>query len=148
MPQLIAASDIVIAPYINTQGPSDYPDFAHILVNEVKSSPNNVGILICGSGVGMSITANRDPKIRAGLVHNSEIAKLISIKDDYDLIINYGTAASKVYDGLVDCTMFIQRDMDATPLGFKKGDTPYDTDVPNMISFATLSNTKVKNLTC
>ncbi len=64
------------------------------------------------------------------------------------LIINYGTGASKNYSGLVDCTRFIQRDMDATPLGFKKGDTPYDTDVPNMISFATLSNPIGKNLTC
>ena len=69
-------------------------------------------------------------------------------KDEYNLVINYGTGASKTYSGLVDCTRFIQRDMDATPLGFKKGDTPYDTDVPNMISFATSSNPIGKNLTC
>ena len=38
-----------------------------------------------------------------------------------NLIINYGTAASKTYSGLVDCTKFIQRDMDATPMGFNIG---------------------------
>ena len=65
----------------------DYPDFAHILVNEVKSSPNNLGILICGSGVGMSIAANRDPNIRAGLVHNAEIAKLIRQHNDANVLV-------------------------------------------------------------
>ena len=55
----------------NSDQSVDYPDFAHILVNEVKSSTDNLGILICGSGVGMSIAANRDPNIRAGLVHNA-----------------------------------------------------------------------------
>ena len=69
-------------------------------------------------------------------------------EDDYDLIINYGTAASKIYDGLVDCTMFIQRDMDATPLGFKIGETPYENDVPSIIDFSELKNPIDKKLCC
>ena len=44
----------------------DYPDFAHSLVNNINKNPNSKGILICGTGVGMSIVANRNPKIRAG----------------------------------------------------------------------------------
>ena len=64
----------------------DYPDFAHILVNEVKSSSNNLGILICGSGVGMSIAANRDSSIRAGLVYNAEIAKLIRQHNEANVV--------------------------------------------------------------
>ena len=68
-------------------------------------------------------------------------------EDDYDLIINYGTAASKVYKGLVDCTKFIQRDMDATPLGFKKGETPFDNE-PSMIDFSHIKNPIGKNLCC
>ncbi|MBS56896.1 MAG: ribose-5-phosphate isomerase [Rickettsiales bacterium] len=71
----------------NSDQSVDYPDFAHILINEVKSSNNNVGILICGSGVGMSITANRDPNIRAGLVHNAEIAKLIRQHNDANVLV-------------------------------------------------------------
>ena len=71
----------------NSDQSVDYPDFAHILVNEVKSSPNNAGILICGSGVGMSIAANRDPNIRAGLVHNAEIAKLVRQHNDANVLV-------------------------------------------------------------
>ena len=71
----------------NSDQSVDYPDFAHILVNEVKSSSNNLGILICGSGVGMSIAANRDPSIRAGLVHNAEIAKLIRQHNDANVLV-------------------------------------------------------------
>ena len=71
----------------NSDQSVDYPDFAHILVDEVKSSPNNLGILICGSGVGMSIAANRDPNIRAGLVHNAEIAKLVRQHNDANVLV-------------------------------------------------------------
>ena len=66
----------------------------------------------------------------------------------YDLVINYGTAASKNYKGLVDCTQFIQRDMDATPLGFKIGETPYENDVPSIIDFSELKNPIDKKLCC
>ena len=65
----------------------------------------------------------------------------------YDLVINYGTAASKTYDGLVDCTKFIQRDMDATPMGLKIGETPFE-DEPSMIDFSHIKNPIGKNLTC
>ena len=71
----------------NSDQSVDYPDFAHILVNAVKSTSNNLGILICGSGVGMSIAANRDPNIRAGLVHNAEIAKLIRQHNDANVLV-------------------------------------------------------------
>ena len=66
---------------------------------------------------------------------------------NYDLVINYGTAASKVHKGLVDCTKFIQRDMDATPLGFKIGETPFENKPP-MIDFSHIKNPIGKNLCC
>ena len=68
-------------------------------------------------------------------------------EDDYDLIINYGTAASKVYKGLVDCTKFIQRDMDATPLGFKIGETPFEEE-PSMVDFSHIKNPIGLNTFC
>jgi len=68
-------------------------------------------------------------------------------KDRFDLVINYGTAASKVHKGLVDCTSFIQRDMNAEPLGFKKGETPFDSE-PSMINFSHIKNPIGKNLCC
>ena len=67
--------------------------------------------------------------------------------DEYNLVINYGTAASKVHKGLVDCTSFIQRDMDATPLGFKKGETPFESE-SSMIDFSHIKNPIGKNLCC
>ena len=53
----------------------------------------------------------------------------------YSLVINYGTAGSrKIKKGkLVDCTKFIQRDMDVTGLGFMKGETPFEDDPPIII---------------
>ena len=65
----------------------DYPDFAHELTSQINSFPDSLGILICGSGVGMSIAANRDPNIRAGLVHNAELAKLIKQHNNANVLI-------------------------------------------------------------
>jgi len=72
---------------------------------------------------------------------------LMDDREEYDLVINYGTAASKTYSGLVDCNKFIQRDMDATPMGFNIGETPFDNK-PSMIDFSHIKNPINKNLTC
>ena len=45
----------------------DYPDYAHLLSKKIKKDKNQFGILICGSGIGMSITANKHQNIRAAL---------------------------------------------------------------------------------
>ena len=54
----------------------DYPDFGHLLAKKVKNNNNNFGILVCGSGIGMSMTANRHKNIRAALCYNVKSAKL------------------------------------------------------------------------
>ena len=64
----------------------DYPDYAKKLVSKINSSDNK-GILICGSGVGMSIAANRNPEIRAGLAFNPEIAKLIREHNNANVLV-------------------------------------------------------------
>ena len=71
----------------NSNESVDYPDFAHSLVNSINNNPDSKGILICGTGIGMSIVANRNPKIRAGLAFNSEIAKLIRQHNDANILI-------------------------------------------------------------
>ena len=53
----------------------DYPDFAHKLAKNLQNS-QDFGILICGSGIGISISANRHHHIRAALCHNAKLAKL------------------------------------------------------------------------
>ena len=77
----------------------------------------------------------------------TELLTRVYGKDRFDLVINYGTAASKTYSGLVDCTKFIQRDMDATPMGLKIGETPFDKE-PSMIDFSHIKNPIGKNLCC
>ena len=65
----------------------DYPDYAYSLVKKIHNVSNGKGVLICGSGVGMSITANRDPNIRAGLAFNSEVAELIRRHNDANVLV-------------------------------------------------------------
>lgn len=54
----------------------DYPDFAVKVANSVANNENELGILVCGSGVGVSIAANKVKGIRAANVFNPEMAKL------------------------------------------------------------------------
>ena len=69
----------------------------------------------------------------------------------YDLVINYGTAGSRKIKKktLVDCTKFVQRDMDVTGLGFMRGETPFEDDIPLMLDFGiTEYNTIQRRATC
>ena len=54
----------------------DYPDYVHPLANAVEKGEFNLGILVCGSGQGVSFTANKHQGIRAALCWEPEIAKL------------------------------------------------------------------------
>ena len=65
----------------------DYPDFAHKLTKEVLKNKRNIGILICGTGVGMSIAANRKKGIRAGVVNSAKIARLIRKHNDANVLV-------------------------------------------------------------
>jgi len=74
----------------------DYPDFAHKLTKEILKSKNNFGILICGTGVGMSISANRRKGIRAGIANNSKIATLIRKHNDANVLVLPGRFISTI----------------------------------------------------
>lgn len=54
--------------------PVDYPDFAKILSKKIKDKNNSMGILFCGTGIGISMAANRFPHIRAALCTSVEMA--------------------------------------------------------------------------
>ena len=68
----------------------------------------------------------------------------------YDLVINYGTAGSRKIKKktLVDCTKFVQRDMDVTGLGFMRGETPFEDDPPIIIQTLSPFNPIGRNATC
>lgn len=55
---------------------TDYPAFAHPVASIVERGEATAGILVCGSGIGVSITANRHPGVRAALCWNEEVAAL------------------------------------------------------------------------
>ena len=54
----------------------DYPDFAHKLSKKIKTNNKHFGILVCGSGIGMSITANKYKNVRAALCYSTKSARL------------------------------------------------------------------------
>lgn len=60
----------------NDETSVDYPDFADRVADELKKNPHSLGVLICGSGQGMAIRANRHRHIRAALCWNEDIAIL------------------------------------------------------------------------
>ncbi len=76
---------------IEDMGPSDtssvdYPDFAEKVARAVAKDTQSEGILICGSGIGMSIAANKISGIRAALVHSVETAKLSRLHNNANIL--------------------------------------------------------------
>ena len=66
----------VINKGTDTQDSCDYPDYAKAVVNSILSKESDFGVLICGTGVGMSICANRFKGIRASLCTNTFVAQM------------------------------------------------------------------------
>ena len=73
----------------------DYPDYAKLGTAKVLESDNNVGIFICGSGVGMSVCANRNPKIRAALCWSPAIAALARQHNNANVLVLPGRFIKK-----------------------------------------------------
>jgi ribose 5-phosphate isomerase B len=67
--------------------PVDYPDFAEAVSNEVAGGGADRGLLICGSGVGASIAANKIPGIRAGICHDTYSAHQGVEHDDMNILV-------------------------------------------------------------
>lgn len=60
----------------------DYPDFAHRVCGAVTGGQARFGVLVCGSGIGMAIAANRHPGIRAAVLHDPTEARLTRAHND------------------------------------------------------------------
>ena len=77
---------------VNDLGPStgdnpvDYPDMAKLVAEDIKKNPSDIGVLVCGSGEGMCMAANKYSFIRAGLVYNEETAKMIRMHNNANVI--------------------------------------------------------------
>lgn len=71
----------------NSDDPVDYPDYAEALSQTILDGRAERGVLICGSGVGASVAANKIPGIRAGLCHNTYSARQGVEHDDMNVLV-------------------------------------------------------------
>ena len=70
----------------NSKDSVNYPDYAHSLCKKVAKNSKNIGILVCGSGMGMSMAANRHKKIRAAVCYSTKNTKLSRLHNNANII--------------------------------------------------------------
>lgn len=71
---------------VNSQDPVDYPDIAVLACNEFKKGGYDFGILLCGTGIGVSMTANKIKGIRCALIHDLFTAEMAKAHNDANFI--------------------------------------------------------------
>jgi len=85
----------------------DYPDFAALLAGALKDGRADCGILLCGTGIGISVAANRYPFIRAALVHDVTGARLCREHNDANVMVLGGrTTGPAVATDCVDAFLY------------------------------------------
>ena len=89
----------------------DYPDYAHLLSKKMKKDKNQFGILVCGSGNGMSIVANKHKNIRAALCYDTKSAKL-SRQHNNANVMSIGSRFTKKKVALKCVTTFLNTNFD------------------------------------
>jgi len=85
--RLAAIGVTVIDLGTTSQAPVDYPDYAEAVASAVRSGAADRGVLLCGSGIGASIAANKIPGIRAGLCHDTYSAHQGVEHDDMNVLV-------------------------------------------------------------
>ena len=90
----------------------DYPDYAHLLSKKMKNSKNQFGILVCGSGTGMSMTANRHKNIRAALCYDLKSTRLSRLHNDAN-VMTIGSRLTKKNIALKCVNIFLKTNFDA-----------------------------------
>lgn len=70
----------------NDESSVDYPDFGRAAAEAVAAGQAKAGVLVCGTGIGISIAANRIPEVRAGLVHNEMTAEMTRAHNDANVM--------------------------------------------------------------
>ena len=89
----------------------DYPDYAHLLSKKISRDDNQFGILICGSGTGMSMAANKHKNIRAALCYNIKSTKLSRLHNNAN-VMTLGSKLIKKNVALKCVSTFLQTDFD------------------------------------
>jgi ribose 5-phosphate isomerase B len=78
----------------------DYPFYADKLAENVLQKESDLGVLVCGTGVGISIRANRHKGIRAALLYSDEVAKMAKMHNNANVIVFGGRTMS--YDDVIN----------------------------------------------
>ena len=89
----------------------DYPDYAHLLSKKMKKDKNQFGILICGSGTGMSMTANKHKNIRAAVCYDIKSTKLSRLHNNAN-VMTLGARLIKRNVALKCVNTFLRTDFD------------------------------------
>ena len=89
----------------------DYPDYAHLLSKKMKKIENQFGILICGSGTGMSMTANKHKNIRAALCYDTKSTRLSRLHNNAN-VMTIGARLIKKDVALKCVNLFLRTDFD------------------------------------
>ena len=85
----------------------DYPDYAHLLSKKMRKNKNQFGILVCGSGSGMSMVANKHKYIRAALCYNIRSTKLSRLHNNAN-VMTIGSRLIKKKDALKCVNTFLK----------------------------------------
>ena len=89
----------------------DYPDYAHLLSKKMKKNKNQFGILVCGTGSGMSMTANKHKYIRAALCYNTKSTKLSRLHNNAN-VMTIGSRLIKKDVALKCVSIFLKTNFD------------------------------------
>jgi glycine hydroxymethyltransferase len=84
----------------------DYPDFARPVAEDVSSGKADLGILVCGTGIGMSIVSNKFPKVRSALVYNEYTARMAKAHTNANILVFSGKVISPEYAKVLLSTFF------------------------------------------
>ena len=95
----------------HTKGSVDYPDYAHAVCKEIQNNNFDFGILICGSGIGISIAANKNKDIRAALC-TSEFHAEMSRKHNNANIISFGARVTSIEEMVRMTAIFLNTDFE------------------------------------
>ena len=89
----------------------DYPDFAHLLSKKMKNTNKQIGILVCGSGAGMDITANKHKNIRAALCYSTKSTRLSRLHNNAN-VMTIGARLTKKNLALKCVDIFIKTEFE------------------------------------
>ena len=109
--QLVTKGIEVIDLGTDSEGSVDYPDFGFAMAKALSDYRAETGVLVCGSGIGISMAANRHPDVRAALVHDALGARMSRLHNDANVICFGGRMIGE--EVAMDClNIFLETDFE------------------------------------